>query len=156
MEELRESLESYELREPIVLSREPVMEGDSRGQVRDGTHRVSLAIRAKQSQIRAIFKDDLPENDMQQLVLTIELLSGALNDEEESDLLDRFRSWKLDENHWLTSSIIFGSQGRWEIFLDFSKEELSEAIALRAQELLESQFPSSSFSATVALAESFD
>lgn len=155
MAELTKSLLEKGWREPVIL--QPLdedAEQDDFPYVGDGTHRVVIALTHGVFTVPVIYRSEQPtEYEKQPLEIIIENVGGSLTEQEDERLFDSFRSFRLNEDIWLTSDVIFGSGERREIVLSFDDETLCPQIKSKTRDILKRLFPGRNFTVTVAPAK---
>lgn len=155
MAELTASLLEKGWREPVIL--EPLDDDSEEGDfafVGDGTHRVVIALTHGVFSVPTMYRSEQPSTyEKQPLEIVIENPGEALSEEEDDRLMDSFRSFRLNDDVWLTSDVIFGSGNRREVLLSFDDEAYCPKIKTKARSMLKSLFPERKFTVKVAPAE---
>lgn len=121
MAKLTASLAAQGWRDPIMLSDEEDLEEGDSPLVFNGTHRVAIALREGVVSVPVATGNELRKKPYPEhfTVLTVELSSGELSEDEDLEIFDLLRSFELTDDIWLNSDVCFGSQHRWEFYYDF-------------------------------------
>lgn len=155
MAELTASLLEKGWREPVIL--EPLdedSEEDDFAFVGDGTHRVVIALTHGVFSVPTMYRSELSRTyEKQPLEIVIEISGEALSEEEDDRLMDSFRSFRLNDDVWLTSDVIGGSGNRREVLLSFDDEAYCPRIKTKARSMLKALFSERKFTVKVAPAE---
>jgi hypothetical protein len=155
MATLTQSLLEKGWREPIVL--EPLDEDSEEDDfpfIGDGTHRVAIALMQGVFTVPVEYRSEQTSlYEKEPLELVIENPGDELTEEEEDKLINCFRSFRLNEDIWITSDVMFGSGNRREALLNFDDETYCPKIKTRARVMLKELFPLRKFKLTVAPAE---
>lgn len=158
MAELTASLLEKGWREPIIL--EPLddeSEEDDFAFIGDGTHRVAIALTNGVFSVPVMYRSEQPKDyDKQPLEIVIENAGEDLTEDEDDKLIDKFRSFRLNDDIWITSDIVFGSGGRREVCLSFDDESYCSKIRTKARAMLKELFPERKFSVKVAPMETLE
>lgn len=158
MAELTESLIAKGWREPIIL--EPLdedSEEDDFAFIGDGTHRVVIALTHGVFSVPTMYRSEQQSDyEKQPLEIIIENPGEALTEDEDDKLIDSFRSFRLNDDVWLTSDVVFGSGNRREVLLSFDDETYCSKIKTKARAMLKELFPERKFTVKVAPAEPLD
>lgn len=157
MAELADSLLENGWREPIIL--EPLdeeSEEDDFPFVGDGTHRVAIALAQGVFTIPVIYRSEQISSEKVPLEIVIEAIGKKLTEDADDRLIGRFRSFRLDDELWLTADVFYGSRQRWEIILNFEDEAYCSRIKTKARAMLKELFPDLKFSVKVAPSEPLD
>lgn len=155
MAELTESLLAKGWREPIIL--EPLdedSEEDDFAFIGDGTHRVVIALTNGVFSVPTMYRSEQQSTyEKQPLEIIIENPGETLTEDEDDKLIDSFRSFRLNDDVWLTSDVVFGSGNRREVLLSFDDETYCSKIKTKARAMLKELFPERKFTVKVAPAE---
>lgn len=155
MAELTASLLEKGWREPVIL--EPLDDDSEEGDfafVGDGTHRVVIALTHGVFSVPTMYRSEQQSDyEKQPLEIIIENPDEALSEDEDDKLMDSFRSFRLNDDVWLTSDVVFGSGNRREVLLSFDDETYCSKIKTKARAMLKELFPERKFTVKVAPAE---
>lgn len=149
MEELAASLKKTGWREPVLLS-EPHETTSNRQVVFDGTHRVAIALKEGILAVPVVtnshYEDEI--SGVQQII-TVSYGEGKLTFDEEGDVQEHLRSFKVSEDYWFTSELSVSHGSSTKIFTEGLPEELYDRTRRRVMQLLRDSFPTKSFQVSV-------
>lgn len=158
MAELTASLLEKGWREPIIL--EPLDDEPEEGDfafVGDGTHRVAIALTNGVFSVPVLYRSEQPQDyDKQPLEIIIENSGEDLTEDEDDKLIDKFRSFRLNDEIWITSDIVFGGGTRREVCLSFDDEAYCSKIKTKARAMLKELFPERKFTVKVKPMETLE
>jgi len=134
-----------DFREPVNLS---PGENEEAPIVLNGTHRVCVLLKHEISEITARYgySDEPMESYSAKIVLSE---SETLDENEEDDLFESVRSFRVNDELWVTVDSSWYSSNEWELFLDLPNLNSKSLVENRLKEILEKHFPQRTFTVEI-------
>ena len=116
--------------EGVELYKAEKEDSNARPDVIDGTHRVCVAnllgLENILVQIRVGY-EDCPEEDVC-VETVINVIGESQNDDADDIIFDALNSFPLDDDIWMTCSVISGHSGNYSVTWDINPEEVDELL----------------------------
>jgi hypothetical protein len=144
MQELSEDLQAGGWRDPVIIS-EPDDPWEDALRVKNGTHRVAIALREGVVSLPVTTWSNLEEVDSFYTELTVKLIGPALADEESEGIFECLRSFPVTTELWVNSDVCYGSLSRWTLLYNLADKNGLALLKKRVRARLSTAFPERSF-----------